>query len=58
MSGLRHLLPDRRTAQDPLGRAVMGADLFGSFIELKSREWWNFHNSISNWEINEYLTKF
>jgi len=45
-------------AADPLGREVMGADLFGSFIELKSREWWNYHNSVSTWELNEYLTKF
>jgi glutamine synthetase len=45
-------------ARDPLGREVMGEELFQAFIDRKTREWWSFHNAISQWEIDEYLTKF
>ena len=43
---------------DPLGRQVMGKELFDSFVELKTREWWDYHNDVSQWEIDQYLTKF
>ena len=43
---------------DPLATAVMGADLSSSFFEIKSKEWWAYHNHVSDWEIGEYLTKF
>jgi glutamine synthetase len=43
---------------DDLGRRVMGEDLFKSYVALKTSEWWNFHNTISRWEIDNYLTKF
>ncbi len=45
-------------AEDDLGRRVMGDDLFQSYIDLKTNEWWEFHNTISRWEIDEYLAKF
>ena len=44
--------------QDDLGRRVMGDELYRSYINLKQSEWWSYHNSISQWEIEEYLTKF
>lgn len=44
--------------QDDLGRRVMGDELRNSYVELKKAEWWSYHNSISQWEIDEYLTKF
>jgi glutamine synthetase len=37
---------------------VMGDELYQSYIDLKKSEWWSYHNSISQWEIDEYLTKF
>ena len=43
---------------DDLGRRVMGEDLFKSYIALKTSEWWGYHNAISRWEIDQYLTKF
>jgi len=43
---------------DDLGRRVMGEDLFKSYIAIKKSEWWNYHNSISQWEVDNYLTKF
>lgn len=43
---------------DDLGLRVMGDELCKSYIELKKSEWWGYHNSISQWEVDEYLTKF
>ncbi|MEQ8666285.1 MAG: type III glutamate--ammonia ligase [Rhodospirillales bacterium] len=43
---------------DPLTEQVMGADLKKSFIQLKSNEWWEYHNHVSDWEIDHYLTKY
>jgi glutamine synthetase len=45
-------------AEDDLGRRVMGDELYRSYIDLKSGEWWSYHNAVSQWEIDEYLTKF
>jgi glutamine synthetase len=44
--------------QDELGTRVMGQELRDSYIQLKTSEWWSYHNSISQWEIDNYLTKF
>lgn len=43
---------------DPLAAEVCGTDLFKSYAELKQREWWSYHNTISEWELDTYLTKF
>ena len=45
-------------AADKLSKEVMGEDLYKSYIDLKTGEWWDFHNSISEWEIDAYLTKY
>lgn len=45
-------------AADGLSREVMGADLFDAYVELKTEEWWDYHNAISRWEIDTYLSKF
>ncbi len=45
-------------AADQLSRDVMGVDLYNSFIALKRDEWWRYHAHVSEWEIQEYLTKF
>ena len=44
--------------QDELGSRVMGSELRDSYIQLKKSEWWSYHNAISQWEIDHYLTKF
>jgi glutamine synthetase len=44
--------------KDDLGRKVMGDALFKSYIDLKKVEWWSYHQSISQWEVDHYLTKF
>ena len=44
--------------RDPLGIKVMGPELATSYRQLKTAEWWDFHNEISTWELDAYLTKF
>jgi glutamine synthetase len=43
---------------DPLSEQVFGPELKASYVELKEREWWDYHNSVSEWEIDRYLTFF
>lgn len=43
---------------DPLPREIFGPDLCDSFADLKEAEWWRYHNTVSDWELDEYLTKF
>lgn len=45
-------------AADPLSAATFGEDLSRSYAELKEREWWSYHNTVSEWELDAYLTKF
>lgn len=37
---------------------VLGSELRTSFAELKEAEWWSYHNEVSPWEVNRYLTFF
>jgi glutamine synthetase len=41
---------------DPLVEEVLGADLKRSYVELKQAEWWEYHNTVSDWEIRRYLS--
>jgi glutamine synthetase len=43
---------------DPLGGIVFGEELYRAFIDVKQREWWSYHNAVSKWEYDNYLTKF
>ena len=45
-------------ADDPLGTDVMGPELAKSYRDLKLAEWWDYHNEVSTWELDAYLTKF
>jgi glutamine synthetase len=45
-------------AADSLGRKVLGDELLQAFVDIKQREWWSYHNSVSKWEYDNYLTKF
>lgn len=45
-------------AKDELSRRVMGEDLYKAFVQIKQDEWWRYHRHVSDWEIEEYLTKF
>jgi glutamine synthetase len=43
---------------DPLAEQVMGPELKQAFVELKSQEWWSYHNTVSEWEHDRYLEFF
>jgi glutamine synthetase len=43
---------------DPLTERTFGPELKAAYVDLKSREWWDYHNHISSWEIDRYLTFF
>ncbi len=43
---------------DPLMEQIFGAELKRSYVELKSSEWWDYHNDVSPWELDRYLTFF
>jgi glutamine synthetase len=43
---------------DPLSQQIMGSNLKKAYVDLKSDEWWEYHNHVSDWEIGHYLTKY
>jgi glutamine synthetase len=43
---------------DPLSVQILGADLAASYADLKEREWWDYHNTVSAWEYDRYLKFF
>jgi glutamine synthetase len=43
---------------DPFMDQVLGSELKRAFVELKTQEWWDYHNTVSPWEIDRYLTFF
>jgi|SoiMethySBSTD1v2_1073268.scaffolds.fasta_scaffold240891_2 glutamine synthetase len=44
--------------RDPLSEQVLGPELKQSYVELKSEEWWDYHNTVSEWEYDRYLEFF
>jgi glutamine synthetase len=42
--------------RDPLAVEVMGAEFRAAYVDLKRREWWEYHDTVSDWEIDRYLT--
>ena len=45
-------------AADPLMERAFGTELRDAYVELKNQEWWDYHNEVSPWEIEHYLTFF
>lgn len=45
-------------AADEVLRAAMGEEFIDYYIELKLQEWAEYHNTVSQWEIDRYLTLF
>jgi glutamine synthetase len=45
-------------ASDPLMEEAFGTELRNSYVELKTQEWWAYHNEVSPWELEHYLTFF
>ena len=40
---------------DPLVGDVLGSELKTSYADLKETEWWDYHNTVSEWEYDRYL---
>ncbi len=45
-------------AEDPLAKAVFGAEMFETWIDYKNTEWLRYLNHVSDWEKQRYLKFF
>jgi len=45
-------------AADPFVERILGPDLRQEFITSKSEKWHQYHQSISQWEIDRYTRLF
>jgi len=45
-------------AADPFVEKTLGAELRGEFIKYKRAEWEEYHQSVSQWEIDRYARLF
>ncbi len=44
--------------KDDIVKGALGPDLAAEFLSVKRKEWVRFHNHVSSWEIDQYLTLF
>jgi len=45
-------------AADPFVEKILGAELRNEFIQYKRAEWEEYHQSVSQWEIDRYARLF
>jgi len=45
-------------AADPLSQTVMGPLMYQTFVDYKTQEWQEYHNHVSDWEVQRYLKFF
>ncbi len=45
-------------SKSELAREVLGEHVFNKFIEAKNDEWQDYSTKITQWEIDQYLTKY
>ena len=43
---------------DPVIQGALGPELAAEFLRVKRQEWVKYHNTVSQWEIDRYLTLF
>jgi glutamine synthetase len=43
---------------DPVIQGALGPELAAEFVKVKRQEWVRYHNAVSRWEIDRYLTLF
>ena len=43
---------------DPVVQQALGPELSAEFVKVKRQEWVRYHNTVSRWEIDRYLTLF
>ncbi len=53
-------LPEALAAleEDPVMQDALGSELAPEFLKVKRQEWVKYHNTVSDWEIDRYLTPF
>ena len=44
--------------KDPLSRQTFGDDMFEACVEYKKQEWLDYHNHVSDWELQRYLPMY
>lgn len=44
--------------KDELAQTVFGGKFHKAYCELKYKEWWDYHNTVSTWEIDRYIKVF
>eukprot|EP01047_Picozoa_sp_COSAG01_P053013 COSAG01_NODE_5639_length_4125_cov_16.441288_2_plen_50_part_00 len=44
--------------EDPLTKAVFGEAMHASWLSHKREEWREYHDAISNWEMERYLKMY
>ena len=42
-------------SQSELAQKVLGPTLLGSFLQYKVDEWQRYHQTVTDWEVQEYL---
>jgi glutamine synthetase len=45
-------------AKDEVVIEAMGREFCEHYIDFKLREWTEYHNSVSSWELDQYLTMY
>ena len=43
---------------DSIIQQALGPELSEEFVKVKRQEWVRYHNTVSRWEIDRYLTLF
>ena len=61
--GIRYLPQSLSEAVDEFERdevvqAGLGPELAAEFVRVKRQEWVRYHNSVGQWELDQYLTLF
>jgi glutamine synthetase len=44
--------------QDAVIQSALGRELTQEFLTVKRQEWVQYHNAVSQWELDTYLTLF
>lgn len=45
-------------AADPLSESVMGSLMHQTYVDFKTQEWFEYHNHVSDWEVQRYMKFF
>lgn len=45
-------------AADPLSESVMGPLMYQTYVDFKTQEWFEYHNHVSDWEVQRYMKFF